>query len=259
MQTISIFGCGWLGEPLAEYLLNKGFTIKGSTTTSDKLASLKEKGIAAFLMRLDSLSTADASFFDTDILIVNIPSKDVVGFKSLTNIIEGSNIKKVLFVSSTSVYKDNNSLIFEYTTDSFSDSPLLEIETLFTSLKNVETTVLRFGGLFGGRRKPGNFFRAESRVSQPDAHVNMIHLDDCIEIIYQIIVQNSWNETYNACADLHPTKRAFYSKATEIVGNPTPVFIENEPVTFKIISNDKLKRRLGYKFKHEDIIKALEI
>ncbi|MBS3992847.1 MAG: hypothetical protein KGZ87_03930 [Bacteroidetes bacterium] len=259
MQTISIFGCGWLGEPLAEYLLSKGFTIKGSTTTVDKIASLKEKGITPYLMRLDNLSEADFSFFDTDILIVNIPSKDYIGFKSLTNIIEGSNIKKVLFVSSTSVYKDNNSLIFEHTLDSYSDSPLLEIEDLFTAIQKVDTTILRFGGLFGGRRKPGNFFSAGYKVSQPDAHVNMIHLDDCIEIIYQIIDKNSWNQTYNACADLHPTKRMFYTKATEIVGKPAPNFIENEPISFKIISNDKIKKSLNYKFKHEDIIEALEL
>lgn len=258
-SNISILGCGWLGEPLAFFLKEKGFAVKGTTTSFDKLHRLQKEGIETFLLNLDSLEESILPFLNADILIVNIPSKNIDGFQKLISYIEKSTIKKVLLVSSTSVYIDNNGTITENTLDRFSESPLLKIEQLFQKNNHFEATILRFGGLFGYTRKPGNFFSSGRSVSQPEATVNMIHRDDCVEIIYQIIIQNAWNETFNACADLHPTKRKFYSKATEVVGNPAPNFIEGESLSFKIIRNDKLKKCLNYTFKHSDIIKALEL
>lgn len=259
MKTISVFGCGWLGKPLSEFLLSKGYHVKGSTTSIEKLNSLKTLGVEPYLIHLTNLNDEVLPFFNSEILIVNIPSKDINGFNQLIELIKKSSIKYIVFVGSTSVYKDNNSIIFEHTTDSYSDSPLLKIEELFSTLYNIKTTFLRFGGLFGYTRKPGNFFGAGRLISQPDAHVNMIHRDDCIEIIFQIIQQDAWNETFNACADLHPSKKNFYTKATEVVGKNAPEFVEGEALSFKIISNDQIKKSLNYRFKHEDIMKALEL
>ncbi|MDP2089700.1 MAG: NAD(P)-binding domain-containing protein [Flavobacteriaceae bacterium] len=256
--TISILGCGWLGEPLANYLSANGFKVKGSTTSEEKLHRLIAIGIETYQLSLESLNETMLPFFDTEILIVNIPSKNIAEFNKLISFIKKSTIKKVLFVSSTSVYRDNNRVIYEDTTDSFSDSPLLEIEKMFQQNHHFKTTILRFGGLFGYTRKPGNFFPLGKSISQPEAPVNMIHRDDSVAIMHQIIQQNKWNETFNACADFHPTKREFYTKATEIVGNPPPNFIVGESLSFKIISNDKLKKELNYTFKHSDILKALE-
>ncbi|WP_321539617.1 NAD(P)-binding domain-containing protein [Flavobacterium piscinae] len=48
MKQISILGCGWLGMPLAKHLLQKGYSIKGSTTTETKLELLQNEGITPF-------------------------------------------------------------------------------------------------------------------------------------------------------------------------------------------------------------------
>ena len=39
-ETITILGCGWLGLPLAQTLVKEGYSVKGSTTTEDKLEVL---------------------------------------------------------------------------------------------------------------------------------------------------------------------------------------------------------------------------
>lgn len=44
-QTISIMGCGWLWLPLAERLVQQGYTVKGSTTTPGKLGLLDRKSV----------------------------------------------------------------------------------------------------------------------------------------------------------------------------------------------------------------------
>ena len=53
MRQISILGCGWLGLPLAKSLLQNGFSIKGSTTSLEKISLLESEGIATFLVRLE--------------------------------------------------------------------------------------------------------------------------------------------------------------------------------------------------------------
>ena len=53
METISILGCGWLGVPLAEYLIKCGYRVKGSTRTKEELAVLESKGIEPSLLVLD--------------------------------------------------------------------------------------------------------------------------------------------------------------------------------------------------------------
>ena len=49
-KEISLLGCGWLGIPLASSLVKKGFAVKGSTTSSDKLEILKSEGVIPYLI-----------------------------------------------------------------------------------------------------------------------------------------------------------------------------------------------------------------
>ena len=49
MKVVSVIGCGWLGFPLAKLLINKGFSVKGSTTQQEKISLLENAGIEAYL------------------------------------------------------------------------------------------------------------------------------------------------------------------------------------------------------------------
>src|SRR5690606_20752950 len=76
-MRISIVGLGWLGEPLAKYLLLRGYEVQGSTTTSEKANLLKEKGITAYPFFLNPGPEGEGweSLFFSDILIINIPPR----------------------------------------------------------------------------------------------------------------------------------------------------------------------------------------
>jgi 3-hydroxyisobutyrate dehydrogenase-like beta-hydroxyacid dehydrogenase len=50
MKNVSILGCGWLGKSLAVSLLDEGYTVKGSTTTEEKLALLELNHIEPYMM-----------------------------------------------------------------------------------------------------------------------------------------------------------------------------------------------------------------
>ena len=111
-EKISIIGCGWLGMPLALSLINKGFEVSGSTTSTYKLVELKSNGIVPFLIDINSENNY-SQFLNADILIIAITSKNSEAFKNLIEQIEKSQVKKVLFVSSTSVYKNSNNKVTE--------------------------------------------------------------------------------------------------------------------------------------------------
>ena len=112
-NRIGIIGCGWLGLPLAKTLILNNYKVKGSTTTKNKLEILKKEGIEPYLIEIteNSISASINSFLnELDILIINIPPKirkeGLINYsKKIQNIIsKTSQIKNILFISSTSVY-----------------------------------------------------------------------------------------------------------------------------------------------------------
>ncbi|WP_026775152.1 NAD(P)-binding domain-containing protein [Polaribacter sp. Hel_I_88] len=252
MNKISILGCGWLGKSLAISLINRGYSVKGSTTSEEKLELLEMNNIEPYLVDISDFE-ADDSFLNSDILIVAITSKDINGFERLIAQIEESPIQKVIFISSTSVYDKLNKVVTEEDAV-LEDNPLVKIENLFRENTLFETTIIRFAGLFGDERHPANWFKNGKKIPQPEGFVNMIHKEDCIEIIQEIIAQDCWNRTFNACSNHHPTRREFYTLAKLSHDFEAPEFEENENYEWKIISSKKIQDVLGYTFIHDDLL-----
>ena len=262
MTQISILGCGWLGLPLAKSLLQNGFSIKGSTTSLEKISLLESEGITPYLVRLEEqqISASVADFLaDSQILIINIPPKlrggstenFVAKITTLLPFIENSTVEKVLFVSSTSVYGEDNEFVSEVTVlnpDTEGGRQLAIVENVLQKNSRFQTTILRFGGLISDDRNPVRFLSGRENIENPDAPINLIHQDDCIGIIEKIIALNSWDETYNAVAPFHPTRQEYYTqKATEL-NLALPKFAALNTIVGKTILNNKVIEVLDYSF-----------
>ena len=251
MKRVSVLGCGWLGKPLSISLLDEGYSVKGSTTTEEKLELLEMNNITPYIVNISEFEEFD-SFLNSDILIISITSKDLDGFQNLISQIESSDVQKVIFISSTSVYGRLNKVMTEE--DVVLKTPLTEIEDLFRQNNFFETTIIRFAGLFGDERHPSNWFKNGRKIPQPKGFVNMIHKEDCIEIIHTIIDQNCWGQTFNACSNHHPTRREFYTIAKLSNDFEIPEFEDNDVYEWKIISSKKLQDVLDYTFIHDDLL-----
>lgn len=257
-MNISILGSGWLGLPLANYLLKLGNTINLSTTTVEKLNVLEEMSLTPYLINIDDLSNVAQTFLATELLIINITSKNKAGFQSLINEIEKSQIQKVLFISSSSVYQSVNGIVTEDDGLESADSLLFQIEQMFVLNTHFTTTVLRLSGLIGYSRHPGNFFKSGKIVQQPNAPVNLIHRDDCIGVIDSIIEQEAWGDTFNGCATTHPVKREFYNYYRGLLYKPNPEYSsESDSNGHKVVSNEKVINQLGYQFIYPDVMAIL--
>lgn len=216
--------------------------------------ALKQAGLDCYLVDIGQNSPVDADFLSADVLIVNITSKNIAAFRHLVAAIVQSPIDKVLFVSSTSVYQNLNREVCEDEGAENPDSPLFQIEQLFRQSTAFDTTVLRFAGLVGKGRHPGRFFRGGKTLSQAQAPVNLIHLDDCIGIIEAILAQSAWGQVFNGCSSTHPSKHTFYHHAARQAGFPPVDFVEDAAPSFKLVANHKLKRLLNYQFQHPDLM-----
>ena len=267
MKQISILGCGWLGLPLAKSLIKNGFSVKGSTTSLEKISVLKSNGIQAFQIEVSELEIKGEinSFLEnSEILIIDIPPKlrsvssesFVKKVQNLIPFIEKLAVKKVVFISSTSVYSDSTSTALSVTEKTIpipetdSGKQLLKTEQLLQSNTNFKTTVVRFGGLIGENRHPIHFLAGKQNLKNPDAPINLIHLTDCIGIIEKLICHTEHVEVLNAVAPFHPTRAAYYTQKAIELNLPLPEFEEGKISMGKTIISDKLATLLDYKFQN---------
>jgi len=255
INSISILGRGWLGLPLARRLSQLGHRIRISTRSAAKQAELSAQGLSGYLFDIDRTDALSLELLDSDTLIIAITSKNKEGFQRLIAALADSKVRQVLFISSSSVYQNLNREVSEDEAAEDPEHPLYQIENLFRTNTNFTTSVIRFSGLVGPKRHPGRFFRGGKTVKQPDAPINLIHLDDCIGLIETIIKQSAWGEVFNGCSDTHPIKREFYPLVAKAIDMPCPAFSDAQTSGYKIVGNDKIKHQLGYQLQHPDLLK----
>ncbi|SDB63332.1 Nucleoside-diphosphate-sugar epimerase [Flavobacteriaceae bacterium MAR_2010_188] len=264
VQKVSILGCGWLGLPLAEHFVKLYNWVNGSTTTEDKLKILQSKGIHPFLINLKELEVRgeiEKFLNDSEILILNIPSglrsgdgeNYISKLKLLLRYLEKSTIKKVVFISSSSVYKEDESFVTVFENpESLAETEkatiLIEAENIFLRNRNLETSVIRFSGLIGEDRHPAKYLSGKTEIENPDAPINLIHLNDCISVISAVIESDSWGEIYNASYPSHPSRELYYITACAKLGLEPPTFDHYKKNVGKKVSAQKIQEALNFRF-----------
>jgi nucleoside-diphosphate-sugar epimerase len=260
-KSIAIIGCGWLGLPLAERLVARGFTVYGTTTSTDKIELLNAKGIQGSMLRLDSTDSSNSPLPIADVYIVNIPPSSISDYASIITEFAQSipeSCKQVIFCSTTSVYPDISSVLteslippdYKITVGQENNarhgtkrSDLLKAENAFWKLG--KTTIMRLAGLFGEGRHPVHYLSGKQNLSSPQARVNLVHLNDLCACIERVIDLDIRSEVINVCASEHPKRKEYYTSMAEKFGILAPTFDDSDTSTGKMISNEKLIQITG--------------
>lgn len=285
MNSISILGCGWLGLEAAKFFIEKGISVKGATTSKEKIEILEAEGIKPYLIELSeenithlNSETYFKDFFETDIVLINIPTpKENKNFYKTqmefiaTHLIKNKKAtKKIIFISSTSIYKDYsaelNKEVIENDVQKVENAnrkDIFEAEDVFiqaSQIEGLEAIILRAGGLMGAKRVAGKYFAGKKNLNTGNIPVNFIHRKDLINIIYLIVKKvnknalfnnenEAKNEIFNVACPLHPIRKKVYEKNAIDYNFEAPTFQNNEQIPdYKIISSNKLQKKLGYKF-----------
>lgn len=265
-KIVAIAGMGWLGQPLAVHLNSLGYSIRGSVTSLEKATQLQQRGFEAFRILISETGIqgqTNVLLEDADYAIVMVPpglrkntgADFLQKMEHLLEEIKSFKIPKVILVSSTSVYDNSQGRVTE------SDSPnpqtiaakqLRDVEELFLNCENIQTTVVRFGGLMGGSRRPLRYLVGRKDLAGGNAPVNLIHRDDCILIITEILKQDAFGHIFNAVHPDHPTKSDYYiEKALKLELEPPSFSHDGSSETYKQVDSENLTAILGYEFKRD--------
>jgi len=258
VKTVSILGCGWFGLALAKKLVALNYTVKGSTTSREKLGILQAENIQPFLINFTAEAiVADTSFFEADVLFICIPPKrNSDELKSYPDKIHAiisaaeNRSKNVILISSTSVYGDENKAVNENSEtnpDTESGRVVLAAEQLLKLQLSNDFTIIRFAGLIGPDRNPGRFFAGKTDIANGLTPVNLIHQNDAVGIAVKIVQKSAFGRVYNACSPNHPPKMDFYVAAARETGLLEPKFIPQK-TSWKIVESINVPEYLNYEF-----------
>lgn len=263
-KNIAITGMGWLGQPLAHRLVGLDYVVKGSVSSVEKAGELQKHGYNAYPMEISEMGIkgeVKTLLSDIDCLIVMIPpglrrntgADFVLKMANFLKEITMSSVRKVILVSSTSVYDDSQGQVTEADEpkpETIAGKQLRQVEELFIHSEGLQTTIVRFGGLIGGSRQPAKYLAGRKGLADGNAPVNLIHREDCINILVEIIKQDAFGYVFNAVNPQHPKKSEYYIQKAREMGLEPPTFAEGETdEIFKQVDSENLESILGYVFK----------
>ena len=263
IKSISIVGIGWLGLPLAQELISNGYFVKGSTTSAEKLPNLEKEGIKAYCLSFPTHDKSAASqLLDSDLLIINIPpsatGKREDYPKVIANLLSFSKPnQKIIFISSTSIYPDLNRTVTEEDAEneSFGKDEIGNAELEVLQNHRSSTTILRCSGLMGKNRIPGKYFAGKKGLKNGHILLNLIHVEDVIKVIKEIIKQEAFGHIWNCTAPIPRKREEVYHHNAAKFGFAQAEFSQPDlQLPFKVISPNKLIGELNYTFKYPDIL-----
>lgn len=263
-KTVAIIGMGWLGQSLAVNLLKQNYIVKGSVMTLEKATQLEQRGFDAIRIVVSDQEVQgriQALLHDVDYAVIMIPpilrrdtgANYFLKMKHLSDEIKKYQVPKVILASSIVVYDDSQGSVTEKIIpkpQTVTAKQMREAEELFLNAQTFETTVVRFGGIFGGSRQPLRYLAGRKNLRNGRAPVNLIHRDDCVEILTTIIENDVMGHIFNAVYPEHPTKSDYYVERAHKVGLEPPYFENHYSMeTYKRVDSDNLKQILNYNFK----------
>lgn len=230
-----------MGLPLARQLVRKGHEVYGTTTSREKIPTLQNAGIVPcpIVLKTNGIEGDIQGFLASlDVLIINVPpglrkrnNESFIGkMRRLHTEIRQNTVRKLIFVSSTSVYGASEGEITEDTVprpETESAKQLWASEQLFTNNDGLHTAIIRFGGLIGPNRHPVTMLSKKEGLTNGQDPVNLIHLEDAIHMIGTILTNEYWNELFNGVYPLHPPKKEYYLHEAVKRGLPAPRYSES--------------------------------
>ena len=277
-MSVSIIGCGWLGQALATVLLAEKVPVLASyqsQATLEKLNSLNIPAtqlilpIAADINAIASGSNTvnvDQALFENDVLIIAIPPQLKKGkldyplkIKQLVKLAEQGKTQHIILLNSTAIY---NGLVGAINENSSLDSSAAKVETLLAAEQAVkefskQVHILRLAGLVGPNRHPGKFLQSGRVFTHASAQVNLVHQADVVNII-KLLIKDTHHQppvVYNVVSHTKINRKGYYQAAAKALDLSVPCFEpEQDEQASKLVIGDKLRTELQYRYVYDDLL-----
>ncbi len=277
MQAL-VIGCGYLGRRVATIWRTRGARVSALTRSVENAAVLRKLEIEPVVGDVMQPSTL-RSLPSADIVLYAVGydpraglSKSAVYLNGLENVLRELNgrIGTIHYVSSTSVYGQQTG---EWVDETSPCAPTTIDGRICLAAENAiwrqfpprsrAATVLRFSGIYGpGRllRRLDSICRNEPIQANPDAFLNLIHVDDGARIVAELAERGRRGTTYLVTDDRPVRRREYYGLMARLVGVPEPSF-QPAPADGsrfnKRCSNRRLREELGDIYQYPTIESGL--
>ena len=250
MNKIAIIGCGYSGRVLARRLVTGGVSVRATTTSETRLASLSAMGAEAVVLRNDEGDAAIArGLADTHAVVYLAPPKDDDDFDAIATSIANacpSSVRSFVYGSSTGVYGHGHEWVDESTPvepvhDRGKRRVLMETALAKAGLP---LKILRIAGIYGpGRTLRASIERDSLILFDGAPKTSRIHVDDLARLL-EAMTDPGAPDLVLACDD-EPTPTLDVARYTcRLLGRtaPEPINVEDAK---RIMSPTALEFRLG--------------
>lgn len=249
MQKFTILGAGFLGMSLANEL-KKYYSVILSASNNEKVKKIKQKKFETYIFNEYDLSNL-SKLLNTDYLFINYPPSKFENYLDFLSKIYSSeefkSIKKVFFVSSTSIYPNESGLFNEgFEIKKSISKRVFDAENL---IKEKSHIIFRCSGLMGDTRIAGKYFSGKS-IDTEDKKVNHVHKKDVINATL-FCIENDINGIFNLCAPFHPTCKELYLSNSFKYGFEAPIFENKKEYKNRIIDGSKIES-LGFEYEYSN-------
>lgn len=244
--TRLIFGCGYLGQRVAERWLAVGDRVVAVTRSPERANALAQLGIEPVVADITQIESLRARLpecqtclfavgFDRSGRSASIGEVYAGGMRNVLQVLPSS-IGRFLYISTTGVYGGAGG---EWVDEQTPPSPTREGGIASLNAENAlrgspladRGVVLRLAGIYGPDRVPflELMRRGEAVPASPTGWLNLIHVQDAAEICISVSHQPEPQPLY-CVSDGAPAPRAdYYAEVARLVGGPPPVFVPPDP------------------------------
>lgn len=279
MKAVSIIGLGWLGLPLADLFIQKGYSVAGTTTSKEKRSKIANTSLSVecFNIYKDEPNVLPQDFFTDSTLVLNIPPgrKDfnrleyTHRLQALIDHAFSTGLAQLIFVSTSSVYGNTRGTI----TNESRLAPISESAKAHVQIENYirakyydKSCIVRPSGLvgpcshrFSHQQAMGSHFRhpvfsmvKREKLDIGDNPVNLIHQADLLKVLAVICDTGLSGKSLNVSALSHPSRKDYYTWCAEQLNLPAPPFttlntdsVKNKPSSYKLIDAKDTYEVLG--------------
>ena len=276
-MRVLIVGCGYVGLPLGAELARQGHEVFGLRRNPVAAGELEASGIKPLFADITRAGDLEKLPRDFD-WVVNCAATGgggeaayrqlyLMGNRNLIEWLRPAPPRRYVYTSSTSVYGQNDgSLVVEtdpVAPESETGKILVMTENLLlaaaTEIK-FPTVILRLAGIYGPDRGYWlkQFLSGEARIEGDGVRLlNMIHRDDAVGAIIAALKHSPVCQVFNVVDNEPVSQLDLFKWLAEKLDRPLlpsmPADAESSRrrgVTNKRVSNQRLKKMLGFEFKY---------
>ena len=226
-----VAGCGFLGGTAAGLFSGRGWDVLGLCASEASAASLAGGAFQVRAMDISESPEFDPAWQQVEVLVhcASSGGGDARAYRQvylhgLRNLLEAARPRHVIFVSSTSVYGQQDG---SWVDENSPAEPAVETGRVLREAEDLAISaggvVLRLAGIYGpGRSVLLKKYLSGSAVLERGGRrwINQIHRDDAAAAV--LLAASLASGVYNTCDDMPATQRTVYGWISRQLGGPLP-------------------------------------